>query len=381
MHDPVDDPSHQPAETVHQPVGRRAVLGELGLVADQEHPHQRQHQHHRHEGDADREPARHAERADQRRLREQQGAERQQRRGVRQHARRPDHAHGEPHRLALGVALAQADADGRDHLHAVGEAHHHHERRHDVEEQVELDPEPAQQAQRPQHRQHRRQRRQQHQRHALEEDDGDDGAEQQAETVVDDLVALHRVADLELHHRRAGQMRPQPGAGQLLAQGVVDAGDDLLGALLLHRGPVEGQHGQRQLAVVGQELARNDLIALERGDHGIVGRPVGQLVGNDRRRIARGVRLAARRQHRHDAVHAVGQLQVDDGAAEGFELLLLQEILALDHHQHVVFAGRKAAVDLLVAAEFLRVGAEQLGERIVDLEAREAPRRRGSIRG
>ena len=37
----------------------------------------------------------------------------------------------------LGVALAQADADGRHHLHAVGKAHHHDERRHDVEEEVE----------------------------------------------------------------------------------------------------------------------------------------------------------------------------------------------------------------------------------------------------
>ena len=83
---------------------------------------------------------------------------------------------------------------------------------------LSLKPSQPEQAQRPQHGQHRRQRRQQHQRHALEEDDGDDGAEQQAQAVVDDLVALHRVADLELHHRRAGQVRLEAGAGQLLAQ-------------------------------------------------------------------------------------------------------------------------------------------------------------------
>jgi hypothetical protein len=292
---------------------------------------------------------------------------------VRQHAGRADDADRKAYGFALGITLAQANADGRHHLHAVGETHHHHQRRHDIQEQVELDPQQAEEAQRPQHRQDGRQRCQQHQRYTLEEDDGDDGAEQQAQAVVDDLVALHSVADLELHHRRAGQMRLEAGAGQLLAQQRVDAADDLLGALLLYRGAVEGKHRQRQLAVVGQELARHDLVAFERGDDGIVGRPVGQLVGNDGRRIAGGVWLAARGQHRHDAVHPVGELQVDDGAAEGFELLLLQEILTLDHHQHVVFARRKPAVDLLVTAKLLGVGAEQLGERIVDLEERQAP--------
>ena len=89
---------------------------------------------------------------------------------------------------------------------------------------------------------------------------------------------------------------------------------------------------------------------------------LGQLVGHDRRRIAGRIRLAARREHGHQPVHAVGQLQVDDGAAEGLELRLLQEVLALDDDQHVVLAGGKAAVDLLVAAELLGVGAEQLGE-------------------
>ena len=85
--------------------------------------------------------------------------ERQQRRAVRQHARRPTTRTAKRTASALAVALAQADADCRHHLHAVGKAHHHDERRHDVEEQVELEAEPAEQAQRPQHGQHGRQRR------------------------------------------------------------------------------------------------------------------------------------------------------------------------------------------------------------------------------
>ena len=63
------------------------------------------------------------------------------------------------------------------------------------------------QPERPRNRQHGRQRRNQHQRHAPEEDRGDQSAEQQAQTVVDDLVALDRVADLELHDGRAGELR------------------------------------------------------------------------------------------------------------------------------------------------------------------------------
>ena len=142
-----------------------------------------------------------------------------------------------------------------------------------------------------------------------------------------------------------------------------------------HRLAVEREDGQRQLAVGREELALDDVVGAHRLDDGVVLGPVGQVVGHDRRRIARRVRLAARRQHGDEAVDAVGQLQVDDGAAEGLELRLLQEVLALHHHQHVVLAGGKAAVDLLVAAELLGVGAEQLGERIVDAQQEQAPDR------
>ena len=79
-------------------------------------------------------------------------------------------------------------------------------------------PSQPKQTERPQHRQHRRQRRQQHQRNALEEDHGDGGAEQQPEAVVDELIALHRVADLELHDRRTRQVRLEADGIQLLLQ-------------------------------------------------------------------------------------------------------------------------------------------------------------------
>ncbi len=173
-------------------------------------------------------------------------------------------------------------------------------------------------------------------------------------------------------------LRPT-GASSVL-QLLADAADDLLGALLLHRLAVERDDGQRQLAVGRQELALDDVVVAHLLDDGVVLGPVGQVVGHDRRRVAAGVRLAAGRQHGDEAVHPVGQLQVDDGAPECLQLRLLQEVLALHHHQHVVLAGGKAPVDLLVAAELLGVGAEQLRERVVDPEPGAAPTPPGRTR-
>ena len=109
------------------------------------------------------ERSRHPERADEARLGEQQRQECQQRNAVREYAGRSDDAHGEAHGLITVVAFAQADADRRHHLHAVGKAHDHDERRHHVEEQVELEACPAEQPERPRDRKHWRQRGDEHQ--------------------------------------------------------------------------------------------------------------------------------------------------------------------------------------------------------------------------
>ena len=45
-----------------------------------------------------------------------------------------------------------------------------------------------------------------HERHPAEEHDGDQAACQEPDGVVDQPVALDRVADLELHDRHAGQL-------------------------------------------------------------------------------------------------------------------------------------------------------------------------------
>ncbi len=304
---------------------------------------------------------------------EQQGEKRQQRHAVRQHAGRADDFDGEAHRLIAVVALAQPDADGGHHLHAVGKAHDHDQRGHDVEEQVELEAHPPEDAERPDHGQHGRQRGHQHQRHAAEEDDGNDGAEQQTKAVVENLVALDGVADLQLHDRRAGHLGRQPRALQLLVDRGIDLADDHLGGLLLHHLAVERDDDHRQLAVVGEEFSFDDVVRLERRDHRVVGGTVlGHLIWNKRRGVTARIRLAARRQHRDEARDAVDELQLRRQTREGLELLALEEVGSLDDDEHVVLAGGKALVDRLVAAELLGVGAEQLREGIVDLQLEDA---------
>ena len=137
-----------------------------------------------------------------------------------------------------------------------------------------------------------------------------------------------------------------------------------LRGLLLHDLAVERDDDHRQLAVVGEELAFDDVVGLERVDHRIEGGTVlRHLVGHERRRITRRIRLAARRQHGDEARDAVDELQLRRQAGEGLELLALQEVVALDDDEHVVLARGKARVDRLVAAELLGVGAEQLRQR------------------
>ena len=69
------------------------------------------------------------------------------------------------------------------------------------------------------------------------------------------------------------------------------------------------------------------------------------------------------------------KLQIGDEIAQLLDRVPRHQVLALDHHQDVEFGGGKALGHLFVLAEFLGVGAEQLAQRIVDLDALEAERR------
>ena len=100
-----------------------------------------------------------------------------------------------------------------------------------------------------------------------------------------------------------------------------------------------------------------------------------QLLGEERRRdVAAVLRRLARREERDDAPRAVDELQVGDEVAQLLERVALEQRLALDHDQHVELARGEALRHLLVLLELGRVGAEQLAQRIVDLDALDAER-------
>jgi len=68
-------------------------------------------------------------------------------------------------------------------------------------------------------------------------------------------------------------------------------------------------------------------------------------------------------------------LQIGDHVAHFFEVVARQERLALDHDQHVELGRRKALGHRLVLLEILGVGAEQLAQGVVDLDALDAEHR------
>ena len=235
---------------------------------------------------------------------------------------------------------------------------------------------PAETAEREQDRDDRRERRDDHERYLAEEDDRDDAAGQNAEDVVGQPVALDRVADLELHDRNAGQLRVEPAAGEIVGHDLPDIGDHLGEAVAGDDRRFERQHHQRQRAVLGQQLAANDLVGLNGLDEFVVGRAFRQFGGEQRRRQLAALRRLARRKQRDQAAHAIDQLQVGDHVADLLEIGTRHQRLAFDHDQHVEFGRREAFGDGLVLLVVLGIGAEQLAQRIVDLDALDAEDRR-----
>ncbi len=150
-----------------------------------------------------------------------------------QHASGTHHQNGIAGRLDAAVSFEQPVAHGDRQLHGIGEAEHHDQRDHDVEEQIELEAEPAEQPERPDDGDDRGEGRDQHQREAPEEGVGDHRSEQEAEGVVEVAVVLDRVPDLELHHRRAGELHLERRVLQIFFRRVVDLLNDGIQALAL----------------------------------------------------------------------------------------------------------------------------------------------------
>ncbi len=138
---------------------------------------------------------------------------------------------------------------------------------------------------------------------------------------------------------------------------------------------LERQHDQRQRAVLGQQLAADDLVGFDGFDELVVVRALRQFRREQRRRQLAGRRRLARREQRNQPARAIDELQIGDEIAQFLEVVARQQRLAFDHHQHVEFGRREALGLRFVLLVFLRIGAEQLTEGIVDLDALDAEHR------
>ena len=153
---------------------------------------------------------------------------------------------------------------------------------------------------------------------------------------------------------------------------LADVADGLAELVARDHVRLERQHDQRQRAVFGQQLAADDLVAFDGLDELVVVGALGQFGREQRRRQLARRRRLPRREQRDQAAGAVDELQVGDEIAQLLEIVARQQRLALDHDQDVEFGRREALRLRLVLLVFLGVGAEQLAERIVDLDAVDA---------
>ena len=97
----------------------------------------------------------------------------------------PDNQNRIAQGLDFAFAREQPVARGEGKLHAVGEADHHDERCHHVEEHIEAEIEPAERAERQQYRDQRRTSRDDHERNAAEKKNRDEAAGDEPDRIVD----------------------------------------------------------------------------------------------------------------------------------------------------------------------------------------------------
>jgi hypothetical protein len=257
-------------------------------------------------------------------------------------------------------------------LHAVGKTDDHDERGHHVQEHVQTKAEPAQSAEREDDGEQRRPGRDDHEGHTPEEQDRDHAAGDEADCIIDEPVALDGIADLELHHRHAGQFRREASAFQILRHALTDIADHAVEFRALHDVRVERQNDEGQSAVVREQLAADEVIAHHVIDQLLILGTLRQLLRKERSGNATVHRRLARGKQRNDAARAVDELQVGDETAQLVDRIAGEQRLAFDHHQNVVFVRRKPPRHFFELLEFRCIRSEQLAERIVDLDLEDA---------
>ena len=199
----------------------------------------------------------------------------------------------------------------------------------------------------------RRRRGDDHEGDAAEEDDGDQAAGGEAEGVVDQPVALHRVADLELHDRHAGELPGELRAAEVERHRLADLADERRSAPRLPAiVRLERQHDQRQLCRPRTGACRaGSRSTMHPLDELVVSGALRQRLGEERAGEA-GRRSAASRAENSEMMPRVPSTSCRSVTRLRmlFERIALEQRLALHHDQHVEFAGGEAPRDLLDTA-------------------------------
>ncbi len=165
--------------------------------------------------------------------------------------------------------------------------------------------------------------------------------------------------------------RPVPA--MFVGHGLADLADDVAQALALDHGRIERRARSSASSPSSESsLPRMISLASTRSMSFSYSAPSGSSFGNSALGQAAALGRLARREQRNDAARAVDQLQVGDEVAQLLDRLARQQRLAFDHDQHVELARREAPRHLFVLPELGGVGAEQLAQRVVDLDALDA---------
>ena len=258
------------------------------------------------------------------------------------------------------IAGEQAVARRKGDLHAVGKTDDHDQWRHHVQKNIQAEAKPAERAESQQDRHQWRAGRDDHERYAAEEQDRDQAADRKTKRIVDQPVALDRVANLELHHGHAREIGSQAGTGEMFLQLVANIANDGRQPAGTGRIRLQGKHHQGQLAIWRQHFVANDFIRHHAFDERLVFGALRQRIGEKRRGNLPVVGRLARGEYRDQSPCAIDQLNPDRKIAQFLQRIPFQQSVAFDHDEDVKFVRREPARDFFVCPEFIGIGSEQL---------------------
>ncbi len=202
-----------------------------------------------------------------------------------------------------------------------------------------------------------------HERHSLKEHDGDQTSGGKAQGIVNQPVALDRVADLELHYRHAGELRGKPELAISSAAVFRISPDQTAQAVAFDNFRIEREDDLRQLPVQRQQLAADNLIRLYAID---------QISGSRRLAVvppgnsASGMPPCSRgltcREHRNDTARAVDQLEVSNQFAQFCQRFAIEQALASTTISTSNSLDGNRRVTDSYCLDFRRFGTKQLAD-------------------